>query len=318
MRPVVVDVARKLTRETEVGGLAAARRHARATGDRRAAQAAGPVRVAGGVPAGAVAGRRCPESYAWIPFGGGVRRCIGASFAQVEMRTVLREVLRRVRLRAPSSRPERGVIRHVTVVPGRGARALVDRAPSRRAGGGTRRRPRRPRRRRARAGPGRRRTSRLTARPGPGPPPRARRCRRRRRSRPRRVANMTLTPSPSSSNGFPSNTTVTSSPPRVANSPSSATSPRIAPGRSRHQPVGRDPITFMPSTIQRVISGAAGTAGWLPTSRSPAPSCRASRRPALSSLVALAIAPNMIEAPKNTTSVHRIVFRSTGRHDTRG
>ena len=42
------------------------------------------------------------------------------------MRTVLREVLRRVRLRAPSQRPERGVIRHVTVVPGRGARAIVD------------------------------------------------------------------------------------------------------------------------------------------------------------------------------------------------
>ena len=39
-----------------------------------------------------------PESYAWIPFGGGVRRCIGASFAQMEMRVVLREVLRRVRL----------------------------------------------------------------------------------------------------------------------------------------------------------------------------------------------------------------------------
>jgi cytochrome P450 family 135 len=66
------------------------------------------------------------ESYAWIPFGGGVRRCIGASFAQVEMRTVLREVLRRVRLRAPAQRPERGVIRHVTVVPGRGARAVVE------------------------------------------------------------------------------------------------------------------------------------------------------------------------------------------------
>ena len=65
------------------------------------------------------------ESYAWIPFGGGVRRCIGASFAQVEMRTVLREVLRRV-LRAPSQRPERGVIRHVTVVPGRGCRAIVE------------------------------------------------------------------------------------------------------------------------------------------------------------------------------------------------
>ena len=36
------------------------------------------------------------ESYSWIPFGGGVRRCIGASFAQVEMRVVMREVLRRV------------------------------------------------------------------------------------------------------------------------------------------------------------------------------------------------------------------------------
>ena len=42
------------------------------------------------------------------------------------MRTVLREVLRRVRLRAPTQRPERGVIRHVTVVPGRGARAVVE------------------------------------------------------------------------------------------------------------------------------------------------------------------------------------------------
>ena len=66
------------------------------------------------------------ESYTWIPFGGGIRRCIGASFAQIEMRTVLREVLRRVRLRAPDAKPERGVIRHVTVVPGRGCRAVVE------------------------------------------------------------------------------------------------------------------------------------------------------------------------------------------------
>ena len=55
-----------------------------------------------------------------------MRRCIGASFAQIEMRTVLREVLRRVRLRSPTQKPERGVIRHVTVVPGRGARAVVE------------------------------------------------------------------------------------------------------------------------------------------------------------------------------------------------
>jgi cytochrome P450 family 135 len=65
------------------------------------------------------------ESYSWIPFGGGVRRCIGASFAQVEMRVVIREVLRRVTLRAVSARPERPKIRHVTVVPARGCRVLV-------------------------------------------------------------------------------------------------------------------------------------------------------------------------------------------------
>jgi cytochrome P450 len=65
------------------------------------------------------------ESYAWIPFGGGVRRCIGASFAQVEMRVVLREVLRRVTLRAPSPRPERAKVKHVTVVPARDCRVVM-------------------------------------------------------------------------------------------------------------------------------------------------------------------------------------------------
>ena len=54
-----------------------------------------------------------------------MRRCIGASFAQVEMRVVLREVLRRVRLSAPSARAERPRVQHVTVVPARGARAVV-------------------------------------------------------------------------------------------------------------------------------------------------------------------------------------------------
>jgi len=39
---------------------------------------------------------------------------------------VLREVLRRVRLRAPTMRPERGVVRHVTVVPARGCRVVVE------------------------------------------------------------------------------------------------------------------------------------------------------------------------------------------------
>jgi cytochrome P450 family 135 len=125
VRPVIVDVARKLTRDTEVAGWrlpagtlvlpAIAVLHARPDLYESPAEFRPERFVDGGA-----------ESYGWIPFGGGVRRCIGASFAQVEMRTVLREVLRRVRLRAPTQRPERGVIRHVTVVPGRGARAIVD------------------------------------------------------------------------------------------------------------------------------------------------------------------------------------------------
>jgi len=125
VRPVIVDVARKLTRETEVAGWrlpagtlvlpAIAVLHARPD-LYESPEEFRPERFLDG---GA-------ESYAWIPFGGGVRRCIGASFAQVEMRTVLREVLKRVRLRAPSQRPERGLIRHVTVVPGRGCRVVVE------------------------------------------------------------------------------------------------------------------------------------------------------------------------------------------------
>jgi cytochrome P450 len=125
VRPVIVDVARKLTRDIDIAGWrlpagtlvlpAIAVLHARPDLYESPAEFRPERFLDGG-----------PESYAWIPFGGGVRRCIGASFAQTEMRTVLREVLRRVRLRAPSQSPERGVIRHVTVVPGRGARAIVE------------------------------------------------------------------------------------------------------------------------------------------------------------------------------------------------
>ena len=46
-----------------------------------------------------------PETYSWIPFGGGTRRCIGAAFAELELRVVLREVLRSVRLEAGGPAP---------------------------------------------------------------------------------------------------------------------------------------------------------------------------------------------------------------------
>jgi cytochrome P450 family 135 len=67
------------------------------------------------------------EGYAWIPFGGGVRRCIGASFAQYEMRIVLRTILERAELRAPSAQPERPRPRNITMAPSRGGRVVVER-----------------------------------------------------------------------------------------------------------------------------------------------------------------------------------------------
>jgi cytochrome P450 family 135 len=125
IRPVVVDVARKLTREIELAGWrlpagtlvlpAIAAIHMRPDLYPQPERFRPERFLDGGT-----------ESYAWIPFGGGVRRCIGASFAQVEMRVVLREVLRRARLRAPSPAPERARVLHVTVVPARGCRVVVE------------------------------------------------------------------------------------------------------------------------------------------------------------------------------------------------
>ena len=65
-----------------------------------------------------------PDPYAWLPFGGGVRRCLGASFATFEMRTVLRTILSSVELRAASPALERVTRRAVTLVPKRGTRVV--------------------------------------------------------------------------------------------------------------------------------------------------------------------------------------------------
>jgi cytochrome P450 len=70
-------------------------------------------------------------TYTWIPFGGGVRRCLGASFAQFEMRVVLRELVRRLELRASDERPERVMRRAITLVPERGGEVVVERVPAR-------------------------------------------------------------------------------------------------------------------------------------------------------------------------------------------
>jgi cytochrome P450 len=66
-----------------------------------------------------------PDTYSWIPFGGGTRRCIGAAFAQFEMRVVLRTILRSVKLRGATEEPEEMMRRNVTLSPRNGTPAVV-------------------------------------------------------------------------------------------------------------------------------------------------------------------------------------------------
>jgi len=66
-----------------------------------------------------------PDTYAWIPFGGSVRRCIGATFAEFEMRVVLREVLTRCELRKADPRPERTGRRNITLSPKAGTPVVL-------------------------------------------------------------------------------------------------------------------------------------------------------------------------------------------------
>lgn len=126
LTPVVLEVGRTLTHDTTIGGQA--------------------------IPAGAsvmpsvLLAQRRPDRYpaplefrperfldqpadphTWLPFGGGIRRCIGAAFATLEIKTVLRTVLSNVELRAvgPMERPRR---RAVTMIPSRGTRVIMTRA----------------------------------------------------------------------------------------------------------------------------------------------------------------------------------------------
>jgi cytochrome P450 len=67
------------------------------------------------------------ESYSWLPFGGGIRRCIGAALAQAEMAEVLRVAVPAVDLRPLRARPDPVVLRGVTLAPKHGVKVAVER-----------------------------------------------------------------------------------------------------------------------------------------------------------------------------------------------
>jgi cytochrome P450 family 135 len=66
-----------------------------------------------------------PGTYTWIPFGGGVRRCLGASFAQFEMAVVLKELVKRRQIRPADPKPERVFRRAITETPRHNARVVL-------------------------------------------------------------------------------------------------------------------------------------------------------------------------------------------------
>jgi cytochrome P450 family 135 len=66
-----------------------------------------------------------PDTYSWIPYGGGIRRCLGASFAEFEMRIALREVLTRCELRKADPAPEKIGRRNITLSPKQGTPVIV-------------------------------------------------------------------------------------------------------------------------------------------------------------------------------------------------
>jgi cytochrome P450 len=68
-----------------------------------------------------------PDTYAWIPFGGGMRRCIGAAFAQFEIDIVLRTLLRHFELQTTTEQGERESFRGVAFAPSKGGMTAVRR-----------------------------------------------------------------------------------------------------------------------------------------------------------------------------------------------
>jgi cytochrome P450 family 135 len=124
LRPVIAIVLRRLTEPVEIGGyelpagisvvpsIYLAHRNPQVYPD---PQAFRPERFL----------ESPPGTYTWIPFGGGVRRCLGAAFAQFEMAVVLRELVKRREIRPTSQKPERIFRRAITETPRRNTEVFL-------------------------------------------------------------------------------------------------------------------------------------------------------------------------------------------------
>jgi cytochrome P450 len=124
LRPVISLVARRLTEPVEIGGMALPAGVTVAPSiyltHRRADIYSEPDRF---LPERFI--DNPPGTYTWIPFGGGVRRCLGASFAQFEMQVVLAELVRRRRLEPARAESEQVKRRAITETPRRHTEVIV-------------------------------------------------------------------------------------------------------------------------------------------------------------------------------------------------
>jgi cytochrome P450 len=123
LTPVVLEVGRTLTRDTPVGAVTipagCSASPSILLAQRRAETYTNPLKFR---PERFV--DQPADPHTWLPFGGGVRRCIGAAFALLEIKTVLRTIVSSVELEAvgPMDKPRR---RAVTMIPSHGTRVRI-------------------------------------------------------------------------------------------------------------------------------------------------------------------------------------------------
>ena len=123
LHPVIPMVVRTLMKPATIGGhRPAGRHHGRAVDpDRARPRATTTPTPRSSAPSGSSASN--PPTNTWIPFGGGVRRCIGAGFSLMEGVAVLREVFAAYDVSAVGA--DEPKVRNITSVPRRGARIRV-------------------------------------------------------------------------------------------------------------------------------------------------------------------------------------------------
>lgn len=126
LHPVIYEVARRLTEPVELGGYRIPAGATVMPGIGLVQSDADHFPAPDRFDVTRFAGRS-PAPGTWIPFGGGIRRCLGAGFAELEATVVLEEVLARFELQPGGRRPEAPRARNITLAPKHGARVSLRR-----------------------------------------------------------------------------------------------------------------------------------------------------------------------------------------------